>query len=109
MKVEVEGLKMEFLLPQPLPWQLPTLKSPSAGTELKGPGEPHLEVEQTDQGGIFRFQANFVGFLHADCTGILKQSGDFSFQADIGMNPKTTEITRVQVPAHQKFARLTTS
>ena len=92
---------MELLYSQPLPPQLQprqsqALKSPSAGTGSKGPGEPYLEMKQTD----------VEGFLHANCTRISKEEGSFSFQADIELNPETTETIIVQVTARQDFARL---
>ena len=48
------------------------LKLPSAGTGLEGPEKVYLEMEQTD----------VDGFSLAGCTRILKQGGDFPFQAN---------------------------
>ena len=56
-------------------------------------------MEQIDVDGVF----------HADCTRISKQGGYSIFQADIGVNPETTEPTRVQVIARLEFARLSMS
>ena len=86
--------------------ECPALKSPSTGTEFGEPGEHHPEMQQTDEGETFPFQADVDGFLHADCTRISKKGGDFSFQVDIGVNLETTETTAVQVTARQKCARL---
>ena len=52
--------------------ECPALK-PSAGTGLEG-----LRWQQTGVGG----------FSLADCTRIPKQGEDFSFQADVGVNPR---------------------
>ena len=68
----------------------PALKSPLAGKVLEEPGEPLPQIQQTDQGGTFPFQADIDGFLHADCTRISKKGGGFSFQIDIGVNSETT-------------------
>ena len=81
----MELLFSQALPPQLLPGQSLALKSPSAGTGSKGPGEPYLEMRQTD----------VEGFFHANCTRISKEGGDFLFQADVGLNPETTETVIV--------------
>ena len=53
------------------------------------------------QGGTF---PRVNGFLPVDCTKIPEQIASFSFQADIEVNPGTTETTRVT--ARQAFVRL---
>ena len=52
---------------------------------------------------IFFFQVDVDGFLHVDCMRIPEQEGTPSFQANVGVNPKT--IT-VQVAARQEFSKL---
>ena len=80
------------------------MKSPSTGTGLEEPGEPHPELQQTDQRGAFPFQADVDGFLRAGCTRVFKKGEYFSFQVDIRVNLETTEATTVQVSARQEFA-----
>ena len=53
------------------------LKLPSACEGMGGPGEPHPVTLQTAAGGI----------SHAG------QRGKFFFQAEVGMNPETTQVT----------------
>ena len=71
--------------------ECPALQSSSAGTGLERPEEPHLEMQQTVM----------ISFALANCTRISKQrGGDFSFQADFGVNSKRTS----QVTARQVFS-----
>ena len=58
----------------------PALKSPPADNGLEGPEDPHLEMQQTAVGDV----------LGVFCTRISKQGGNFVFQADVEVNPKTT-------------------
>ena len=48
-------------------------------------------------------QTTFDDVSIADFTRILKEGDDFSLEADVRVNPKTTTS---QVTAHQEFARL---
>ena len=100
LKVEVESLRTELLLSQPLPLSQLDLPPRRRRSPVRPPPEIPPCSSQTDQGGTFPFQADTKGFLHANCTRILKQRGGFSRQADVGMDPE------VQVTARQEFARL---
>ena len=99
---------MEVLLSQPLSspqYDLPPRRSPAAGTGLDAPGEPHPEMQQTEQKGTFPFRAGVDGFLYIDCIRIPEQEGTLSFQADVGVNPETTDTT-VHIAARMKFEKL---
>ena len=63
---------------------------------LDKPGEPHPEMQQTDDGGTFPFQAGIDGPFHVDWTRIPEQGGHLSFQADVGVNHETAtpQVTR---------------
>ena len=100
MNVKVESLRLEILLSQPPQRR----RSHAVGTGLDEPGVPHPEMQQTEQGGTFSFQAGFDGFLHVDCSRIPEQERTSSCQADVGVNPETT--TTVQVAARQEFVKL---
>ena len=73
----------------------PVLERTLAGTELEGPRQLHLEIQET----------TLDGFLLADRTISSKQGGAFYFQDDIGVNLETTS----QVTARQEVARLSMS
>ena len=73
LKVEVVSLRMELLLSQPLPlaqYDFPPRRSPAAGKGLDEPGEPPLDMQQTDRGSTFSFQADVDGFEHVGCKRI---------------------------------------
>ena len=91
LKVEVESLRIEVLLLQPLPpsqYDLPPRRSPATSTGLDEPGESHPEMQQTEQEETFPFQAGVDGFLHVDCMGIPEQGETLSIQADVGGEPR---------------------
>ena len=101
MQIEVERLRLEILFSQPLPPQLLQQQSPA-----QLPQQPCYVSRMTrDTGKMERGsqQTTVDDFLHTDCTRISKQGGDFSFQADVGVNP---EITTSQDTARQEFSRL---
>ena len=63
------------------------LESTLASMGLEGPGELHLEMQQTA----------VDGFLFADSVRSSKQREAFYFEEDIGGNPETTtEVTACQ-------------
>ena len=106
MNVELERLRLEIFFSQPLApprYDFLPRRSHAAGTRLDEPGVPHAATQQTEQEGIFPFQASFNGFFHVDCTRTLEQEGTISFQAGVGVKHKAT--TTAQVAARQEFAR----
>ena len=107
MSVEVESLRLEVLLSQPLPppqYDLSPRRSPAAGTGLDEPGMPHPEMQQMEQEGTFPFQAGVDDVLRVDCTKIPEQGKKLLFQADVGVNLETSTIQ--VAAARQEFARL---
>ena len=75
--------------------KFPALESTLARTGLEGPGQLHLEMQQTAVNG----------FLRADGTTSSDQGRAFSFQAAIGMKSKPTS----QVTARQVFVTMSMS
>ena len=107
MTIEVESLRLEVLLSQPLrppQYNSSPRRSPAAGAGLDEPGVSHTEMQQTERDRTLPFQAGTDSFSHDGCIRILKQGGTSSFHADVGIDPETT--TTVRVTAHQEFARL---
>ena len=97
MNVEVESLREEILLSQPLPppeYDLSLRRSPAAGTGLDEPGVLHTKMKQTKQEKNFSFQADVDDFSHVNCTRIPKREGTSFFQADVGINPETTTTVK---------------
>ena len=75
---------------------------------LRGDGNAVPKSECPAQGGTFPFQVGVDDFLHVDRRMIPEQGANFSFEADVGVDPKTTETT-LQVTAREDFARLSIS
>ena len=72
--------------------ECPVLEPTMASTELEGPEELHIEMQQTA----------LNGFLLTDGTKSSKQEGAFYFQADFGMN--TENFTSHRSPGVRKIA-----
>ena len=67
MKVDVERLRMEILLSQPVPppqCDSSPRRLPAVDTGSDGPGTPHEENQSTETEGIFLFKPSFDSFLH---------------------------------------------
>ena len=128
MKVNVEGLRMEIILSQPLssecdppprraavdkgseepgtPTQSPAISSES------GPEAPEAETQM--KGGIFSFEASTDGFLRSNCTSleqeyILIQSREeyilLQVQPEVGMDD-SNNATTLQAAAREESVRL---
>ena len=119
MKVDVEGLRMEIILSQPLSSECDTSprraavdtgsEEPGTPTQSpaisKGSGPEAHQAETQMHGGIFSFEERMDGLLDTNVTSTKQEEPALLHQQDVGVddNEKETTTTTQQAAVRKEF------
>ena len=104
MGVDVERLRMELVLSQPVPppqCYLSPRRSPVVGMGLDEPGGSRAEMQSTEREGIFPLQTSVDG-----CTSPEQEwTTTMLLKTNVGVDDVETTTTNAQAAACEEFAR----
>ena len=125
MRVDVERLKIEILLSQPVPppqcdssprrshavdtgSEEPgtSRRLPAIGTGSDEPGASRAESRSTEREGIFPLQTSVDGFVRVNCTSVEQECILFQPDAEVDDEDKTTTCTSAHAAARKEIPTL---